>query len=98
MKYIIPLLLVMSVLGLQAQAVKYPAVTIPGTHTRYITSSVVAGQEYELQILLPAAYETSTKKYPLQLLKSSSVALGTLGSNKKRALSLSVIHKTLNAI
>lgn len=57
------LLLVISVLNLNAQ--KYPEVTIPGSHIRYITSSIVAGQEYELQILLPAAYETSTKKYPV---------------------------------
>lgn len=62
MKYIIPLLLI-GFFELQAQ--KYPEVTIPGSHTRYITSSIVAGQEYELQILLPSKYEGSTKKYPV---------------------------------
>src|SRR6187549_247994 len=63
MKYIIPLLFVISIFELRAQ--KYPEVTIPGSHTRYITSSIVTGQEYELQILLPSGYEGSTKKYPV---------------------------------
>jgi len=63
MKYLIPLLLIVGVAQLQAQ--KYPEVTIPGSHIRYITSSVVTGQEYELHILLPSKYETGTKKYPV---------------------------------
>jgi predicted alpha/beta superfamily hydrolase len=69
MKYLIPLLLLLSFFELRAQ--KYPAVTIPGSHTRYLTSSIVAGQEYELQILLPTAYEGSTKKYPVVYLMDS---------------------------
>lgn len=64
MKYILlPLLLIISVAELSAQ--KYPEVTIPDSHIRYITSSIVKGQEYELQILLPAKYQGSTKKYPV---------------------------------
>jgi predicted alpha/beta superfamily hydrolase len=71
MKYIASLLLLINiVVELQAQH-KYPEVTIPGSHTRYITSSIVAGQEYELQILLPSGYEGSTKKYPVVYLMDS---------------------------
>src|SRR5215467_5521383 len=44
---------------------QYPKVDIPGSEVRKITSSIVKGQEYELQILLPAAYKTSNKKYPV---------------------------------
>jgi hypothetical protein len=69
MKYIIPLLLVIGFFELHAQ--KYPEVTIPGSHIRYITSSIVTGQEYELQILLPTGYEGSTKKYPVVYLMDS---------------------------
>lgn len=63
MKYIIPLLITMAVIELRAQ--KYLEVTIPGSHVRYLTSSIVTGEEYELHILLPAGYETGTKKYPV---------------------------------
>lgn len=63
MKYVLCLLFVVSVYKLAAQ--KYPEVTIPGSHLRYITSSIVTGQEYELDIMLPAGYEGSTKKYPV---------------------------------
>ena len=44
---------------------QYPRVDIPGSEVRKITSKIVTGQEYELQILLPAAYKTSNKKYPV---------------------------------
>ena len=40
-------------------------VKIPGTETRRIMSSSVPGQEYELQISLPAGYATSATKYPV---------------------------------
>jgi predicted alpha/beta superfamily hydrolase len=69
MKSLVPLLLFVSVYQLRAQ--NYPEVTIPGSHTRYITSSVVKGQEYELQILLPTNYESGTKKYPVVYLMDS---------------------------
>lgn len=52
-------------LSLQAIAQQYPPVTIPGSEKRTITSAIVKGQEYELQILLPGGYKTSNKKYPV---------------------------------
>ena len=50
---------------------QYPRVDIPGSEVRKITSSIVKGQEYELQILLPGGYETSNKKYPVIYLMDS---------------------------
>ncbi len=44
---------------------QYPRVEIPGSEIRKITSTIVAGQEYELQILLPGGYKSSNKKYPV---------------------------------
>ena len=46
-------------------------VTIPGSQTKTFTSSIVNGQEYVLQISLPAGYTTSTKKYPVVYLMDS---------------------------
>jgi predicted alpha/beta superfamily hydrolase len=46
-------------------------VTIPGTHLRKITSSIVAGQEYQLHIMLPADYANSNKVYPVVYLMDS---------------------------
>ena len=40
-------------------------VTIPGSQSKIINSSIVSGQEYVLQISLPADYEKSNKKYPV---------------------------------
>jgi predicted alpha/beta superfamily hydrolase len=48
-----------------ANAQQYPPVTIPGSEVRTITSSVIAGQEYELHILLPGGHAQSSKKYPV---------------------------------
>ena len=50
---------------------QYPRVDIPGSEIRKITSSIVTGQEYELQILLPGGYKTSNKKYPVIYLMDS---------------------------
>ena len=50
---------------------QYPAVTIPGSEVRKITSAIVAGQEYELQILLPGGYKKNNKKYPVIYLMDS---------------------------
>jgi predicted alpha/beta superfamily hydrolase len=50
---------------------QYPPVTIAGTEIRTITSSVVNGQEYELQILLPGGYSKTDKKYPVVYLMDS---------------------------
>jgi predicted alpha/beta superfamily hydrolase len=50
---------------------QFPPVTIPGSEIRKITSSIVKGQEYELQILLPSGYKESNKKYPVVFLMDS---------------------------
>lgn len=50
---------------------QYPTVGIPGSEVRKISSSIVAGQEYELHILLPGDYKNSTKKYPVVYLMDS---------------------------
>ena len=50
---------------------QFPTVTIPGSEVRRFTSSIVAGQEYELQIMFPAGYEGSNKKYPVLYLMDS---------------------------
>jgi predicted alpha/beta superfamily hydrolase len=52
-------------------AAQFPRVDIPGSEVRKITSSIVAGQEYELQILLPGGYKNSIKKYPVIYLMDS---------------------------
>ncbi len=46
-------------------------VTIPGSQTRTITSTNVNGQEYNLQVSLPAGYANSNKKYPVVYLMDS---------------------------
>lgn len=58
-------------LFLFAETVSAQEVTIPGSQTRKLTSSIVAGQEYELQILLPANYEGTNKLYPVVYLMDS---------------------------
>lgn len=50
---------------------QFPPVTISGSETRKLTSKIVAGQEYELQIMLPADYAKATKKYPVVYLMDS---------------------------
>ncbi len=50
---------------------QYPRVELPGTEIRKISSSIVTGQEYELQILLPGGHATSNKKYPVIYLMDS---------------------------
>lgn len=70
MKKNITILLVLALFHFQGMA-QYPRVDIPGSEVRKITSSVVAGQEYELHILLPGGYKNSTKKYPIVYLMDS---------------------------
>ncbi len=50
---------------------QYPRVDIPGSQVRKITSAIVAGQEYELQIQLPSSYGSGNKKYPVVYLMDS---------------------------
>ena len=54
-----------------ANAGEEKPVTIPGSHTRKMMSSAVSGQEYELQILLPAGFQGSGKTYPVVYLMDS---------------------------
>ena len=68
MKNTIALLLLAFSLNAFAQ---YPRVDIPGSEVRKITSSIVAAQEYELQILLPGSHGNSNKKYPVIYLMDS---------------------------
>lgn len=58
-------------IAVSGSAQNYPQVTIPGSEVRKITSSIVAGQEYELHILLPGGYKNQTKKYPVVFLMDS---------------------------
>lgn len=46
-------------------AQQYPEVTISGSQVRTLKSNIVSGQEYKLDISLPAGYENSSKKYPV---------------------------------
>lgn len=50
---------------------QYPPVIIPGSETRKITSQIVPGQEYELQILLPGGYQEKKKNYSVVYLMDS---------------------------
>ena len=50
---------------------QYPRVDIPGSEVRKITSTIIAGQEYELHILLPGGHKNSNKKYPVVYLMDS---------------------------
>jgi len=68
MKHTIVLLLLAFTANAYAQ---YPKVDIPGSEVRKITSKIVAGQEYELQIMLPSGFKTSNKKYPVIYLMDS---------------------------
>jgi len=68
MKHTIVLFLLAFTANVYAQ---YPRVDIPGSEVRKITSSIVAGQEYELQILLPGSHKTSNKKFPVIYLMDS---------------------------
>lgn len=46
-------------------------VTIPGSQTKTFTSSIVNGQQYVLQISLPASYNKTNQKYPVVYLMDS---------------------------
>ncbi|OYX27231.1 MAG: hypothetical protein B7Z06_04570 [Flavobacteriales bacterium 32-35-8] len=63
MKKFITILILILTLSLHAQ--QFPEVKIAGSQIRKLTSNIVSGQEYELQIMLPSGYENSTKKYPV---------------------------------
>ena len=46
-------------------------VKIPGSEIKTLTSSIIGGQQYVLQIMLPAGYEKTSKKYPVLYLMDS---------------------------
>ncbi|MEO6639392.1 MAG: alpha/beta hydrolase-fold protein [Ginsengibacter sp.] len=46
-------------------------VSIPGSQTKTFTSKIISGQEYVLQISLPAGYSKSSKQYPVVYLMDS---------------------------
>ncbi|HEX4850191.1 MAG TPA: alpha/beta hydrolase-fold protein, partial [Puia sp.] len=48
-----------------------PEVSIAGSQMRKFTSRIVNGQEYVLQIALPAGYDKTDRKYPLVVLMDS---------------------------
>lgn len=62
---------ILFVLGVIKANAQFPKVDIPGSELRTITSSIVAGQEYELHILLPGGYKNSNKNYPVVYLMDS---------------------------
>lgn len=59
---------------------QHPRVTIEGSEIRKITSKIVAGQEYDLQIVLPAGYTNSDKKYPVVYVMDSQWDLPLVSS------------------
>lgn len=64
-------ILFVTVLSRANAPAQFSRVEIPGSQVRTITSSIVAGQEYELQVLLPGGYAASNKKYPVVYLMDS---------------------------
>jgi len=71
MKNILVFSIIISLLHVNSYAQQLPRVDIPGSEIQKITSHIVAGQEYELDILLPGGYKNSTKKYPVLYLMDS---------------------------
>ncbi|MEO7979250.1 alpha/beta hydrolase-fold protein [Flavobacterium sp.] len=59
---------------------QYPQVTIPGSEVRKITSKIVNGQEYDLEIVLPSGYANSNKKYAVVYLMDSQWDLPLISS------------------
>ena len=53
------------------QIISAQEVKIPGTQLKQITSSIVAGQKYQLHIMLPGGYTNSNKLYPVVYLMDS---------------------------
>lgn len=70
MRKIITLLIIISSSFLILTA-QNTTVTVPNSQIKKITSNIVAGQEYELQISLPSGYESSNKSYPVVYLMDS---------------------------
>ncbi len=69
MKKCLPFFLL--VLACNCCLAQFPAVSLPGSEVRTITSTIVKKQEYRLEILLPSGYATGNKKYPVVYLMDS---------------------------
>ena len=65
------LILVILILSTQLIYCQYQQVAIQGSEVRKITSKIVDGQEYDLQIVVPSGYANSDKKYPVVYLMDS---------------------------
>ncbi len=65
------LLLLVTILIATSLLSQSAEVTVPGSQTKRFTSKVISGQEYVLQISLPAGYDKSNKKYPVVYLMDS---------------------------
>lgn len=70
MKKVLFLLLGLGFFQQRAAAQQKPVV-IPGSLAQTLSSRIVPGQEYELQILLPSGYGKSDKRYPVVYLLDS---------------------------
>ena len=70
MKIIVTLTAALLLLTQYASA-QFPKVSIPDSEVRQITSTAVAGQTYELHVMLPARYNESKKSYPVLYLLDS---------------------------
>jgi len=57
--------------SLFAETISAQEVKIPGSQTKKLTSSIVTGQEYELQIMLPGNYNSTNRLYPVVYLMDS---------------------------
>ncbi|PSR55004.1 alpha/beta hydrolase [Adhaeribacter arboris] len=55
----------------KAVPLKAPLVTITGTQQLKLTSKIVSGQEYTLQVNLPSHYSDTTKRFPVVYLLDS---------------------------
>ena len=65
------LLLILAVCISEIMIGQSTEVAIPGSQTRNFTSSIVNGQQYVLQISLPASYNKTNQKYPVVYLMDS---------------------------
>ncbi len=65
------LLIALTIVSSQILLAQSNEVTIPGSQIKTFTSSIVSGQEYVLQISLPASYSKTNQKYPVVYLMDS---------------------------
>ena len=68
MKKISAMLVLLLAVQVTGRTQELPKVFLPGSEIQKITSHIINGQEYELDISLPSGYGNSTKKYPVVFL------------------------------